>query len=435
MTYPAPNPPMVAAKWHGGAQTPQALVMHGTVSPCEVGGAEATAHFFATEDNKTSAHYVVDCGNDSQKPVIQCVGDHTEAYHCGYNYNSIGIEMTDAEVGSNSRWNDANHTAMIARAATLAAELCLAYGIDPQRPTVAELKARGPHGIYSHNDSRLAFGNTTHTDPIGFPFAKFLAAVQGEMTRLQTPAGDAKNGVTSDQPVGKNWTLLAMDTNLNLHQAAWLSYLKGIYGVNTCWDGRMPDAKVGTRGDQLVDVALGFGIDISGAQVGDADGKPEGLAHDYIQTQFHVGDQKVRHIHQSGDARVDADVIAPWLAKLARKADILTTDSANQKNVRKALAKLLGKAWTVRRNGEYMVATRNSVVKSKTAGGLWKLASAKTFNAASFQYTVSGVAGRVVVAREPSGVQDGTKWKGGKATQAHRTGDQNLATKIKEWLK
>ena len=181
-TYKPPSPPMIAARWKGGSQTPTAIVMHGTVSPCESGGARATAHFFATEDNKTSAHYVVDPGE-----VVQCVGDHTIAYHCGYNTGSIGVEMTDPETGPASRWSDGNHTSMLNHAATLVAELCLAYDIEVRRPTVAELKAKGPHGIYGHNDSRLAFGSTTHTDPIGFPWPHFLTLVKAEAKRLSQP--------------------------------------------------------------------------------------------------------------------------------------------------------------------------------------------------------------------------------------------------------
>lgn len=192
MTTKPPAPPMIAARWKGGAQTPHAIVMHGTVSPCVNGGARATAQFFATETGKTSAHYVVDPGE-----TVQCVGDHTIAYHCGYNTGSIGIELCDPETGPASRWADTNHKAMLARAATLVAQLCLAYDINVSRPTVAALKAKGPHGIYGHNDSRLAFGSTTHSDPIGFPWPTFLAQVKAEVASLsdapkQTPVAAAQ---------------------------------------------------------------------------------------------------------------------------------------------------------------------------------------------------------------------------------------------------
>jgi len=179
--YAAPTPPMVPARWSGGAQTPKAVVIHGTVSPCVKGGARAVAHFFATEDNKTSAHYVVDPGE-----IVQCVGDHAIAYHCGYNTNSIGVELCDPQTGPGGRWTDDAHAQMLARAALLVAQLCLAYGIEPVRPTSADLASHGPHGIYGHNDSRLAFGNTSHSDPgADFPWPTFLAAVRQEIATIR----------------------------------------------------------------------------------------------------------------------------------------------------------------------------------------------------------------------------------------------------------
>jgi N-acetylmuramoyl-L-alanine amidase CwlA len=177
-----PTPPFVAARWHGGKQTPKAIVMHGTVSPCERGGARNIANFFAHEDGKTSAHYVVDPGE-----VVQCVGDHTVAYHCGYNTGSIGVELCDPETGPASRWHDKNHDAMLDQAADLVAHLCLAYGIEATHVTVPTLKAKGPHGIYSHNQSRLAFGHTTHTDPRGFPWPDFMRRVHKAIDALQAP--------------------------------------------------------------------------------------------------------------------------------------------------------------------------------------------------------------------------------------------------------
>src|SRR4051812_38454057 len=79
-----PSPRMDPARWKGRPQTPTLIVLHSTVTSTIAGAARAVARFFATEDNATSAHYVVDAAE-----VIQCVGDHTEAYHCGYNHDSI----------------------------------------------------------------------------------------------------------------------------------------------------------------------------------------------------------------------------------------------------------------------------------------------------------------------------------------------------------
>lgn len=181
-TYPAPQVPFIAARYHGGSQTPKAIVIHGTVSSDNAGTARNIANWWhGSTSPKTSAHYIVD-----PKETIQAVGDHTIAYHCGSNTGCIGIELCDEQTGSAARWSDADSTAILKRAATLTAQLCLAYGIEVRRPSIAELKSKGKHGIYGHNDSRLAFGNTTHTDPgTSFPWAKFLSMVASEKARLK----------------------------------------------------------------------------------------------------------------------------------------------------------------------------------------------------------------------------------------------------------
>lgn len=191
MTFAAPNVPMISARYHGGSQIPKAIVIHATVSSDNPGTARAIAEWWnGPSSPKTSAHYIVD-----PKTTIQCVGDHTVAYHCGSNQDCIGIELCDEQTGPANRWADADSKAIIARAAHLAAQLCLAYGIEARRPTVAELKSKGKHGIYGHNDSRLAFGNTTHTDPKDFPWSTFINQVKAEIAKLK---GSASTGPELD---------------------------------------------------------------------------------------------------------------------------------------------------------------------------------------------------------------------------------------------
>jgi len=181
--FKPPTLPFIGARHFGGKQTPKAIVLHGTVSSDNRGTARNIANWWHGPTSPvTSAHYVVDPAE-----VIQTVRDHTVAFHCGYNTGSIAIELCDEQTGPASRWADADSTAILRRAARLTAELCLAYDIEVKRPTVSELRKRGPHGIYGHNDSRLAFDNTTHTDPKDFPWAKFLAMVANEVAALKKP--------------------------------------------------------------------------------------------------------------------------------------------------------------------------------------------------------------------------------------------------------
>lgn len=187
--YPPPSPPFIRARHQGGRQTPKAIVLHGTVSSDNRGTARNIARWWNGPTSPvTSAHYVVDPGE-----TIQCVGDHSVAYHCGYNTGSIAVELCDEQTGPAGRWKDADSSAILARAARLVAELCLAYGIEPVRPSIADLKRKGPHGIYGHNDSRLAFGHTSHTDPRDFDWAGFLRLVRAEIAKIKGEGGKPVN--------------------------------------------------------------------------------------------------------------------------------------------------------------------------------------------------------------------------------------------------
>lgn len=180
MTVAPPSPPFIQARHYRDANiTPVAICMHGTVSHDDPGTARQIARMFATMDRVASAHYVRD-----PRETIQCVGDHDVAFHCGHNSGVIGYELCDEQAGPANRWFDEDSTAILKGAAKDVARLCAAYSIEPRRPSVAELKAKGPHGIYGHNDSRLAFGNTTHTDPRDFPWDYFLKLVKAEYDLL-----------------------------------------------------------------------------------------------------------------------------------------------------------------------------------------------------------------------------------------------------------
>jgi len=183
--FKPPAPPFVAARWHGGAQTPRRIVMHSTVSPCVPGGEKNIAHFFATESTPTSAHYCV-----SPSGVVQMVGDHTVAYHCGYNQDSIGIELCDMPDANNiERWKDANHQAMLEHAVDLVARLCLAYSIRPWFVGVVGLKL-GRGGVTTHANMSDAFKQSTHWDPGAWPRKTFMKAVRARMKEIQ--AGERK---------------------------------------------------------------------------------------------------------------------------------------------------------------------------------------------------------------------------------------------------
>lgn len=179
--YPPPNPPFVAAKWHGGAQTPTLIVMHSTVTPCGPGWARKVAHYFAGLDanHKASAHYVVDTDT-----VIQCVHDHVVAYHCGQNQDSIGIEMCEYPSWNLARWLTPEHRKMKRQAVRLVAELCLAYDIAPYFVGRTAL-LDGRRGVTTHRAMSLTFHHSTHWDPGAWPRRRFMRAVRREINTLK----------------------------------------------------------------------------------------------------------------------------------------------------------------------------------------------------------------------------------------------------------
>lgn len=180
MKFAPPAPPFIAARWKGGKQTPRRIVMHSTVGPTKVGSAKAIAHYFARGERKSSAHYVVD-----ELEKYQCVGDHTVAWHCGYNQDSIGVEMCDyPSATSKARWRSPEHQRMFVRTARLVARLCLAYDIPPYYVGVFRLRL-GRKGVTTHAAMTRAFNRSTHWDPGAWPRYRFMREVRAQIKRMK----------------------------------------------------------------------------------------------------------------------------------------------------------------------------------------------------------------------------------------------------------
>jgi hypothetical protein len=90
------------------------------------------------------------------------------------NNRGINWEFSGFARQSRAEWLDAFGLAMFAQAAPIIRADAAKYGIPLRRCTVADLKAFRP-GVTSHNDLRVAFGQTTHTDPgPNFPWDVFM---------------------------------------------------------------------------------------------------------------------------------------------------------------------------------------------------------------------------------------------------------------------
>lgn len=166
----------IQARNHGGTQSAvNRLVIHGTVTPCGDGWARRVAADFHTTSRDASAHYVIDPGE-----IVQCLTESTVGYHAPPNTGSLGFELCDPQAGSSSRWKDANHEAMLRRAAALVRARAKHWGVPLVKLSAADLKA-GRRGICGHADVSAAWHLTDHIDPgTGFPWAHFMDLVKGE---------------------------------------------------------------------------------------------------------------------------------------------------------------------------------------------------------------------------------------------------------------
>lgn len=183
-SFPAPSPPYIPAAHNSGTGNKPIvrIVMHSTTGSSAAGSARKIADYFQKETARGSAHYVVDAAEE-----FQCVYDSVIAWHAPPNRHSLGVELCDNPSQDISRWDDADHRAVFARAATLVAQLCLAYNVPIRKLTVAQVRA-GERGICGHVDVRDAFRETSHWDPGAFPWTAFIAAVKAEANRIKEAA-------------------------------------------------------------------------------------------------------------------------------------------------------------------------------------------------------------------------------------------------------
>lgn len=194
MAYSPDHPLLtfVQAKYYGTGRSrnvsPLWIVIHDMEAGEYSGRAESTAAYFANpgDDRTVSSHYTVD--NDS---VIQCVLLKDTAWTVGNapgNNRGINWELAGFARQTREEWLDPFGLAMFAQMAPYVRSDAARYGIPLERRTVSELLSGKP-GITSHNDLRVAFGGTTHTDPgPNFPWDVFMDMMRGGVMAEYTEA-------------------------------------------------------------------------------------------------------------------------------------------------------------------------------------------------------------------------------------------------------
>lgn len=157
-----------------GERTVRVLVIHAMEAPEGEQTAENVARYFATTQTVASAHVNVDSNS-----VVQSVKDSDIAYAApGANHDGIQIELAGYARQTKKEWLDEFGVRMLNRAADVAAQYCLKYGVPPVQLTDEQLRA-GHRGIVGHVQVSNVYKKSTHTDPgPNFPWTYFLCAVR-----------------------------------------------------------------------------------------------------------------------------------------------------------------------------------------------------------------------------------------------------------------
>jgi hypothetical protein len=157
----------------GGRQI-DLLVVHSMEMDEKPDTAEGCGHYFATTAVVASAH---ECADNNSR--VTCVRDMDIAYAApGANHNGLHVEQAGFARQSRAEWLDAFSRPMIEEQVALwVAEKAALYHIPLDFLDPAALKTLRPRGVTTHNNVRLAYGQTTHTDPgTGYPMDVMLAA-------------------------------------------------------------------------------------------------------------------------------------------------------------------------------------------------------------------------------------------------------------------
>ena len=178
------------------------IAIHATANTAT---ARQEAAYMQTRTDGISCHLVVD-----DREIIQSLDTVSKAGHAGSsegNGNAIAVECVGLIAWSRQRWLDSIVWDQLAAAL---AQVIRTHWPDGsfavRRASVAEMKANPKvKAFYAHDDMRLAWGGTTHTDPgPGFPWDRLFAAVNSALGGDDDMTKDELLAFIKTQPIG--WT-------------------------------------------------------------------------------------------------------------------------------------------------------------------------------------------------------------------------------------
>ena len=167
---------------------------------------EGEASYGTWRTDGTSAHLY--CDDDS---VTQSLDTGDKAGHAGSaagNENAIAVEITGANGKTRAWWLANVAWDKLGRVlATVIRHHWPDWSFQVRRASVAEMKANPKvKAFYGHDDMRLAWGGTTHTDPgPNFPWDRLFAAVNAALEAGDDMALTDKLNDNSGEYQG--WTL------------------------------------------------------------------------------------------------------------------------------------------------------------------------------------------------------------------------------------
>lgn len=190
-----------------GSISPSYLVIHETADPGAT--ADQLMRYWQNNPNAYVVHYTMDLDGDV---VYHAMADNRKAWHVGNgNSYTVGIELCHATNQSdfNKQWNEA-----------------VKWAGD-----YLNAKGWGIDRLLCHNDCRLKWGGTDHTDPISYfatygkSWSQFKAEVQAYMKtgEVSGSAGSSVGGSASSSSsvsghsgtgFGGNYTVMASSLNI-----------------------------------------------------------------------------------------------------------------------------------------------------------------------------------------------------------------------------
>lgn len=182
------------------------IAIHNTANDAS---AENEASYAKRRTDSVSSHYYVDSNS-----IIQSLDTKHKAWHAGSgtgNTYAISYEITGTNAKSRDWW--LNNVAWDLLAKQIATDMKL-WGISNKRLSISQMNDGYSSGIVTHNDMRLAWGGTTHTDPgSNFPMDHLIAKVNQYLTGAVQEEDDMFEQADRDRDTATTWRALGVLEN------------------------------------------------------------------------------------------------------------------------------------------------------------------------------------------------------------------------------